>query len=224
MTVFVIAMQSEADPLLCNMTVNSDKNVHGRRIITGVICGKETAVVVCGVGKVNAGAGAQYAIDCLGADKIVNLGVAGGLNDKMSVGEIYAIESAVQYDFDLVALNGTKMGTLNEYDEPYLPLNTPAVYPLKRLASADRFNDDRADFLLLTKQLEADVRDMEGGAIAQVCRHADIPFYSFKAISDIAGKGSTTEQFLQNLALCGEKMKAETEKIFEAVDGDVRNG
>lgn len=219
MTVFVIAMASEAEPVLANMTVESQRNVHGRRVIYGKICGKSTAVVVCGVGKVNAGAGTQYAIDCLGADKIVNIGVAGGLNKTTRVGEIYSIGQAVQYDFDLVAMNGTKMGTLNEYDEPYLPLHVSPVYPVKKLASGDRFNDDEADFLLLTKELGADIRDMEGGAIAQVCRHADVPFYSFKAISDVAGAGSTTEQFMQNLALCAERLRAETEKIFEAVNG-----
>ena len=219
MTVFVIAMASEAEPVLANMTVESQSEVHGRRVVYGKICGKSTAVVVCGVGKVNAGAGAQYAIDCLGADRIVNIGVAGGLNKTTRVGEIYSIGQAVQYDFDLVAMNGTKMGTLNEYDEPYLPLHTPPVYPLKNLASGDRFNDDEADFLLLTKELGADIRDMEGGAIAQVCRHADVPFYSFKAISDVAGAGSTTEQFMQNLALCAERLRAETEKIFEAANG-----
>lgn len=217
MIVFVIAMQSEADPLLSVMTVESDKTVYGRRVITGSLCGKRTAAVVCGVGKVNAGAGAQYAIDCLGADKIVNIGVAGGLNGLTRVGEIYGISGAVQYDFDLVAMNGTKMGTLNEYSEPYLALQTPAVYPLKKLASADRFNDDKADFELLTKELKADIRDMEGGAIAHVCRHADIPFCAFKAISDVAGAGSTTEQFFNNLKLCAEKMKTEIVKIFEAV-------
>lgn len=219
MVVFVIAMQSEADPLLCKMTVKSDRTVHGRRVISGSLCGKETAVVVCGVGKVNAGAGAQYAIDCLGADKIVNIGVAGGLNNSTRVGEIYGIGRAVQYDFDLVAMNGTQMGTLNEYSEPYLALQTPSLYPLKNLASGDRFNDDEADFKLLTKELEADIRDMEGGAIAHVCRHAEIPFHSFKAISDVAGAGSTTEQFFKNLAICAERMKAEIEKIFEAVNG-----
>ena len=203
--------------MLGKMVVESDKTVHGRRVVCGSLCGKRTAVVVCGVGKVNAGAGAQYTIDCLGADKIVNIGVAGGLNSSTRVGEIYGIEKAVQYDFDLVAMNGTKMGTLNEYDEPYLTLHTPSLYPLRKLASADRFNDDREDFELLTGELEADVRDMEGGAIAHVCRHAGIPLYSFKAISDVAGAGSTTEQFVRNLALCAEKMKTEAENIFEAV-------
>lgn len=219
MIVFVIAMESEAEPVIENMTCVERSDRYGRGIVTGKLCGENCAVVICGVGKVNAAAGAQYAIDCLGADKIVNVGVAGGLNATTEVAEIYGIGAVVQYDFDLVALNGTPMGTLNEYAEPYLPLNLTAVYPLKKVGTGDRFNDDIADFNLLTKELEADIRDMELGAIAHVCRHANVPCYSFKAISDVAGSGSTTEQFLVNLKRCIAVLKENVEKIFNAVKG-----
>ncbi|MGN1103467.1 MAG: 5'-methylthioadenosine/S-adenosylhomocysteine nucleosidase [Candidatus Coproplasma sp.] len=219
MIVFVIAMESEAAPVIENMSCVERKDVYGRAVVTGLLCGEKTAVVVCGVGKVNAAAGTQYAIDCLGAEKIVNIGVAGGLNATTEVAKIYAISAVVQYDFDLVALNGTPMGTLNEYSEPYLPLSSTAEYPLKKVGTGDRFNDDIADFKLLTRELEADIRDMELGAIAHVCRHANVPCYSFKAISDVAGSGSTTDQFLLNLKKCTEVLKLNVEKIFNAVKG-----
>ena len=54
---------------------------------------------VAGVGKVNAAAAAQKAIDA-GADEIINCGVAGGLDPAMEVGEAYEISQAVEYDFD----------------------------------------------------------------------------------------------------------------------------
>ena len=76
------------------------------------------------------------------------------------------------------------MGTLNEYSEPYLPLSLTPIYPLMKVGTGDRFNDDIADFNLLTKELGADIRDMELGAIAHVCRHASLPCYAFKAISE----------------------------------------
>ena len=219
MIVFVIAMESEAAPVIENMSCIERSDRYGRGIITGKIGGENTAIVVCGVGKVNAAAGAQYAIDCLGADKIVNVGVAGGLNPATKVCQIYSIDKVVQYDFDLVTLNGTPMGTLNEYSEPYIKLATPPVYPLKNVGTGDRFNDDIDDYNLLTKELNADIRDMELGAIAHVCKHAGVPCYSFKAISDVAGSGSTTEQFLSNLKTCTSALKQEIVKIFNAVKG-----
>ncbi len=217
MTVFVIAMDSEAEPLISKIKIKKDLTVHGRRVVRGKLYGKKAAVVVCGVGKVNAAAGTQYAIDVLGAKRIVNIGVAGGLHNDMNVGCIYGISHAVQYDFDLTELNGTKMGTLNEYDTPYLELAVCHIFPLKNLGSADRFNDDKYDYKLLSKILGADVRDMEGGAIAHVCKHAEVPFYSFKAISDLAGSGSTPSQFKANLDMCMENLDANLEKICEAV-------
>lgn len=220
MTVFVIAMDSEAAPLIEKMTDLTERSVHGRRVLTGKLNGKDCALVVCGVGKVNAAAGTQYAIDCLDADKIINIGVAGGLNSGTEVGKIYAISEVVQYDFDLVVINGTAMGTLNEYDEPYIKAATvSSPYPLKKLGTGDRLNDDKADFTLLTKVLEADIRDMEGGAIAHVCKHAGVPFYSFKAISDVAGAGATPTQFVQNLAICARNLGIEIVNIFEVVNG-----
>ncbi|MDE6558041.1 MAG: 5'-methylthioadenosine/S-adenosylhomocysteine nucleosidase [Clostridia bacterium] len=217
MIVFVIAMESEAEPVLYKMTEKSERTVHGRRVVCGKIEGRDVGVVVCGVGKVNAAAGTQYAIDCLNADKIVNIGVAGGLNSGTHVGSIYTISHAVQYDFDLVQLNGTLIGTLNEYQEPYLKLAQCKLYPPKRLATGDRFNDNKRDYTLLTDILHADIRDMEGGAIAHVCAHAGVPFYSFKAISDIARSGSTTAQFALNLGLCAKNLGDNIDAIFEAV-------
>lgn len=217
MIVFVIAMASEAAPVLDNMSVESSYTAHGREVYIGRMDGEKCAVVVCGVGKVNAAAGAQYAIDCLSADAIINIGVAGGLNSGTCVAQVYAIGDCVQYDFDLIAINNTAIGTLNEYDTPYLPLCVAGNYPVKRLATGDRFNDDICDFKLLTEILRADIRDMEGGAIAHVCRHASIPCFAFKAISDVAGLGSTGEQFVSNLNKCAEKLRGEVADVFNAV-------
>ena len=217
MKCFVIAMESEASPVLLNMQIEDERLIHGKHVVRGKLYGRDTAVIICGVGKVNAACGAQIAIDLLEADTVINIGVAGGLNGGVNVGEIYGISKVVQYDFDLTQLNGTKIGTLDECEENYIPLKTTMAYPLKKLATGDRFNDSEIDFKLLTKELEADIRDMEGGAIAQVCMHSHVDFYSFKAISDLAKHGSTTEQFTANLRLCKAKLAEELKKIVEAV-------
>lgn len=209
MKCFVIAMEKEAAPIIAAMNIESDYKKCGKRVICGALCGKDAAIVICGVGKVNAASGAQYAIDCLGADTIINLGVAGGLNETCEAGKLYSISKAVQYDFDLTQLNGTKIGTLDECRENYLPLATCAGYPQRALATGDRFNDSAADFKLLTETLSADIRDMEGGAVAQVCLRAGVPCFEFKIISDVAGSGSTTEQYLKNLAVCAQTLESE---------------
>lgn len=214
MICLVIAMEKEALPVIENMTVISDKNAGNKRIVRGQLFNTETGVVICGVGKVNAASGTQYAIDVLKADQIINVGVAGGLNETCSVGEIYEIQSAVQYDFDLTQLNGGEIGTLDECKNNYLPLVSIGKYPKRKLATGDRFNDSPTDYILLTDVLQADIRDMEGGAVAQVCMHAKIPCCEFKIISDIAGSGSTTEQYLNNLSVCFETLKRELKNLI----------
>ena len=65
--------------------------------------------------------------------------------------------------------------------------------------------------------LEADIRDMECGAIAQACMHAGVKCYAYKIISDLAGSGSTTEQYLNNLTLCFETLKRELKNITDEI-------
>ena len=212
----VIAMQSEADILLNEMKISRSLTVSGKNVYVGNAYGKEIALCVCGVGKVNAALGAQLLVSKFDVKKLLNFGVAGGLNTDTKLCDVYQISYAVQFDFDLVQLNGTKIGTLNEYEENYLALNKlNASLPAKKLATADRFNDSTDDFHLLTKVLNADVRDMEGGAIVQTAYATQLPVYIVKAISDVAGSGSTTKQFLENKGRALENLKASLPLVFE---------
>lgn len=208
-------MASEAEPVISAMSVEKDYKACGKRVVYGRLFGESVAVIVCGVGKVNAASGAQYAIDLLGGDIVINLGVAGGLNNALKVAKTYAISAVVQYDFDLCQLNGTAIGTLNECTENYLPLSVAEGFEVKKVGTGDRFNDSPEDFKLLTEVLDADIREMELGAIAQVCMHAGVKCYSFKTVSDLAGSGSTTEQFIKNLETCMVSIANSLEKIVK---------
>ena len=212
----VIAMQSEADILLDEMQINRSLTVSGKIVHVGIAYGKDVALCVCGVGKVNAALGTQLLVSKFDAEKILNFGVSGGLNKTTELCQVYQISAATQFDFDLVQLNGTKIGTLNEYTESYLALNLMNLpYEKRKLATADRFNDSESDYKLLTEELDADIRDMEGGAIVQAAYAASLPVYSIKAISDVAGSGSTTEQFLINKDKALVNLKAALPHIFE---------
>ena len=219
MICFVIAMDKEAAPIISAMERVKERKISGKRVVLGNLFKKKIAIVVCGVGKVNAACGTQIAIDKLKAEKLVNIGVAGGLNKGVAVGEVYQISHAVQYDFDLTQINGTAIGTLDECTENFIALNICGKYPAKRLATGDRFNDSKDDYKLLTKELDADIRDMEGGAVVQACMNAGVKCYAYKIISDLAGSGSTTEQYLKNLTLCFETLKRELKNITEEIYG-----
>lgn len=203
MKVFVIAMNNEAECVVSNLENAVESTLFGRRVVRGTLNGEDAFVVVSGVGKSNAAAAAQLAIQETGTKRILNLGVSGGLDPAMKVGEIYEVADAVQYDFDLVQINGTEMGTLNERDTPFIPCKAEGRFEAKTLGTGDRFNDSADDSALL-KRLGASLRDMEGAAIAHVCETAGVEFVSYKCISDVEGSGSMPEQYMENLKKCLE--------------------
>lgn len=203
MKVFVIAMNNEAECVVSNLENAVESTLFGRRVVRGTLNGEDAFVVVSGVGKSNAAAATQLAIQETGTKRIFNLGVSGGLDPAMKVGEIYEVSDAVQYDFDLVQINGTEMGTLNERDTPFIPCKAEGRFAAKTLGTGDRFNDSADDSALL-KKLGASLRDMEGAAIAHVCETAGVEFVSYKCISDVEGSGSMPEQYMENLKKCLE--------------------
>ena len=187
MRAFVIAMECEADCVRPHLKP-------GDRLY------------VSGIGKVNAAAATQRAI-CEGADEIWNIGLAGGFGD-VEVGGIYRVDRAVEYDFDLAKINGTPVGTLNEYDTPYIELVAPdgvderLAFPVRTLATGDRFNDSAADNELIVRALGAALRDMEGAAVAHVCKRCGVRCVALKCVSDVEGRGAMTGQYLENKARC----------------------
>lgn len=181
MRVFVIAMECEADCV--------------RPILAA-----DERLLVCGIGKVNAAAAAQRAISEYGADMIVNVGLAGGFGENMEVGGVYEVTAAVEYDFDLAKLNGTAVGVLDEYDTPYLEVEPVGLFPGVVLATGDHFNDSEADYALIRDELKASLRDMEGAAIAHVCRKNGVKCQMIKCVTNVAGKGAMTGQYEANRA------------------------
>ena len=218
MITFVAAMQCEADILLKNARISSEKTILGKKVYEGEAYGEKFALVLCGVGKVNAAMGAQIALLSYSPRALVNFGVAGGLNERTALCNVYQIDKAVQFDFDLTQLNGGKIGTLDEYTQNYLPLSALSLpLPARALGTADRFNDSAADYALLTKELRADIRDMEGAAVVQAALCAGVNVYCVKAISDVAGSGSTTQQYLKNRAAALENLEKLLPDIIRAV-------
>jgi adenosylhomocysteine/aminodeoxyfutalosine nucleosidase len=116
----------------------------------------------------------------------------------MKAGDVYEVTAAVEYDFDLAKLNGTSVGVLDEYDTPYLEVESTGFFPGAILATGDHFNDSESDYQLIRDELKATLRDMEGAAIAHVCKKNGVRCRMVKCITNVAGHGAMTGQYEVN--------------------------
>ena len=177
--VFVIAMENEAAAVRPHLREGDE-------------------LIVSGIGKVYAAAATQKAISALGADEVVNCGLAGAFGDDVEVGDVFGVESAVEYDFDLAQINGTTVGVKDGETSPYVKVTSGGGFPLRRLATGDRFNDDEDDMKLI-ESFGCTLRDMEGAAVAGVCAANGVKCTIFKCVSDVHGRGTMTGQYLVNM-------------------------
>ena len=199
MRAYVIAMDCEAACVRDRMADAFASREYGRTVVSGRLGGERVLLVVSGVGKANAAAATQLAI-ADGAKGIVNAGVCGGFDPSLKVGDVCEASAAVQYDFDLAAVNGTDIGVLDERKSARIPLRTTGRRPAFVIATGDHFNDAEGDLPLLAR-LGCGLRDMECGAVAQVCERAGIPCLALKCVTNVIGSGATG-QFRDNLAKC----------------------
>ena len=213
--VFVIAMESEADAVLRHLSDVLKFEECGRTVYQGLLNGEQTAVVICGLGKVNAAAGTQYAIDHFTPERIVNLGVAGGLDASMSVGQVYSISKCFQCDFDLSDINHTPKGTPDEYDSPFFELSNFPTSQLSNLPTAivstgDSFVNGDPDRDFVYGEMGAWLRDMELAAIAHVCKRAGVRCCALKSVSDVHFPDCPppTEQYAVNLKKAVDSLAA----------------
>ena len=216
MLYILAAMQKEADALLAKAEIRKEFTQFGKKLWEGEVCGVPFTLIVTGVGKTNAAASAMLAL-ARGADRLLNIGVAGGISPRAKIGSLWQIDRAVQYDFDLSTINGTPVGTLDEYQTPYLPLRTGGKFPTATLATADSFASGQDDMALLDS-LGADVRDMEGAAIAHIAYAAGVPCTMFKSISDNAREESVRE-YRENMLIALGALSESLPKILEESNG-----
>ncbi len=87
----------------------------------------------------------------------------------------------------------------------------------KSLATGDRFSDSEDDFELITKTPCASLRDMEGAAVAHVCWLNGAKCFLMKCVSDVAGQGAMTDQYLDNRQRCLLKLSMAMKKLVADV-------
>ncbi|MBR6186247.1 MAG: 5'-methylthioadenosine/adenosylhomocysteine nucleosidase [Clostridia bacterium] len=212
------AMDKEVDALREQMEGAREETIGFTRYTCGTLWGAEVCLARCGIGKVHAALCAQGMILSLGAERMLNIGVAGALRDSLQIGDIVIADSAVQHDVDTTPL-GDPLGMISGPDIVHIPCDEAMKekirlaaeeaalrYETGAIATGDQFivGTEKKDFL--ARQFDAAACDMEGGAIAQCCYEMRVPYAAVRAISDTR-LGDETEYALKADLACRNEEK-----------------
>ena len=139
-----------------------------------------------GVGKINATYNLTKLIHQHKPSIVINYGTAGAIKKKLS--GIVECNRFYQRDMDVRGLLDFKLGE-TPFDNVNEIINSEEGYSC---GSGDNFVKSKVE-------MDVDLVDMEAYALAKVCYHYDIPFISFKYITDGADE-QAHEDWENNLA------------------------
>ena len=195
-----VAMPSELSPLL-------PEGAKAFETIAGIgFYELEGGVLACagGVGKVNAALCAEILCLHYGVDMILNIGVAGSMED-LPTGTLVVAGDFVQHDVDTSAV-GDPVGLVSTVNVTAFPTwesehiaallkSQGCECRVGRVASGDWFAtaSNRAGWIRDT--FSPLLIEMEGCAIAQVCLRNNVRFVSVKSVSDRLFGGRQKEEY-----------------------------
>ena len=189
----IVAMDKEAE--LVKSLIENSKHINFGpfRFIEGTIYGKNVVLGISGIGKVNAALGIQEMINKFAPDCIINTGAAGGLDPSVKVTDVVVGVEIVYHD--------VYCGPSCEYGQVQ---GLPTYYKVDKnllskalslkmdfniipglICTGDKFITKGQDLESIKNNFPKTMAvDMESASMAQVCYIYNVPFMSFRIISD----------------------------------------
>ena len=174
------AMDVEMNALKNLIDCPETEVVSGVAFTKGKLFGEEVVLAVCGIGKVFAALCTEAMILRYAPEAIINIGVAGTLTEKLSIGDMAVGSAAVCHDMDTSPLGDPK-GLISGINLIEIPLckkmsktffeicHTQGIHAVQGvIASGDQFICDQKVKKDIVRQFSAIACEMEGQAIAQV--------------------------------------------------------
>ncbi|MBB6042575.1 5'-methylthioadenosine/adenosylhomocysteine nucleosidase [Borreliella yangtzensis] len=205
-----------------------------RKVVKGKLSNRNAMVIVCGVGKVNAGVFTSYLLSKYNISHVINSGVAGGVvSDKykdIKVGDLVVSSEVAYHDVDLTKF-GHKVGQLVGFPQKFSAnknLFNKATKAIKSkikgsnaysglIVSGDQFVDSTYMNKIIENFKDVIAVEMEGAAIGHVAHMFNVPFIVIRSISDIVNKeGNEVEynKFLKLAAFNSAKVVQEILRVL----------
>ncbi len=196
---------------------------------TGTLFGHDVALMLCGIGKVNAAIGCTLLIDKHKPDFIINSGVAGGFSSSLQVGDIVVSTELRHHDADATAFDYA-YGQIPQMPVAFLPDSRLVSKGLDvgrtlkgcrvvsgAIMSGDSFIHKEDQINEIKSKFPGIVAcEMEGAAIAQTCYVFNVDYVVVRSISDLVFKDGSPESYHLD-------MKEAAENSVELVQGIIKN-
>lgn len=210
----IVAMQSEFDLVLQILEQPKVQTIKHLTFVEGTFGQNDIILMKSGIGKVCAAAAVVEMINLFKPEKIINTGLAGGIDKSLSVMDIVLGQSCTYHD--VWCGEGNEYGQVQDLPAKYAAdadllckaraLNSDIKIHSGLIASGDKFITDINELKAIKKQFpEALAVDMESTAIAQVCHLYQIPFLSLRIISDTPGIENHYQQYVDFWSKAPEK-------------------
>jgi adenosylhomocysteine nucleosidase len=207
MTTAIISALPEEQAGLMQLLLNYEHSAHiPRRLEHGLIHQKPVILALAGVGKVAAATTATMLIERYKVQRIVFTGVAGAVASHVNVGDVVVGAEYLQHDMDASPLfprfeipytgisrfagdTALIAMILEAFRADSMPASGQKAVKIHQglIISGDRFVSSAGEVQTLRSALpDALCVEMEGAAVAQVCRDYQIPFAAVRSISDKA--------------------------------------
>ena len=205
MKIGIITAMSSEQKQLANQLENPTERKEGPFTYTeGTIKNNTIILMQCGIGKVNAAAGAVEMIRNFAPDCIISTGVAGVIDSCLNVMDV-VVSSRIVYH-DVWCGEGNAYGQIQGLPLYFtgnetlyqcaISLDTETAIHGGLICSGDKFITDRQELETIKANFpEGLAVDMESASIAQVCHLYEVPFISFRIISDTPGAEKHLEQY-----------------------------
>ena len=202
MTLGILAAMEQEISLVCEMIENPVRTeLGGRTFYRGMLKGIDCVVCFSKWGKVAAAITSTLMIEHFHITDLIFIGTAGALSNKLNVGDIVVAKRLVQHDLDASPIIQRFQIPLTDhiYIESDPKLSSLAIKSINKLnfiqpclvqgdvASGDQFiSSDEKRQELISLLPEVLCVEMEGAAVAQVCKEFQLPFTVIRIISDRA--------------------------------------
>ncbi len=128
-TVVMTAFRPEWNALVGTISDAKEHSISGGTFLTGTMEGKPVILMQSGVSVVNAAMNTQLVLDRFAVKRIVFSGIAGGVDPKLSIGDVLIAEDWGQYLEASFARKGKNGWTPPEQAGPEAPANWFFIFP-----------------------------------------------------------------------------------------------